>query len=176
MTNTAYASKKLSWLLIPRGLIIGVAVGVTARLWMRWISTDPEFTWGGTLGIVIGFGIFGAVQSLVRIVVSKGNRRWLVNVVRTFGVIFSLQLFLAAGASMFPTVLTGSLAVWRDRWKLWLRSILGVLSIGWMAFIIQTAIVKDFGWTIATIGRIILMAVIYIWIISSLKSTVRRFQ
>ena len=37
--------------------------GICARVWMRFIATDPEFTWAGTLFIVIGFGIAGLGQS-----------------------------------------------------------------------------------------------------------------
>ena len=45
------------------GLVGGLAWGTMARLWMRFISTNVEFTWGGTLFIVIGFGIAGLAQS-----------------------------------------------------------------------------------------------------------------
>ena len=43
----------------------GLALGVISRLWMRWISTDPEFSWSGTIFIVIAFMIFTTNQSIV---------------------------------------------------------------------------------------------------------------
>src|SRR5918994_253213 len=45
------------------GLLGGVVWGIDARVWMRFISTDPEFTWSGTLFIVIGFGVAGLGQA-----------------------------------------------------------------------------------------------------------------
>ena len=38
-------------------LLIGIALGALARIWMRLIAPDPEFTVAGTLGIVVGFGL-----------------------------------------------------------------------------------------------------------------------
>jgi len=34
------------------GALCGAAWGVAARVWMRLITTTPEFTWSGTLSIV----------------------------------------------------------------------------------------------------------------------------
>lgn len=173
MANNRDSTAKLSRVPILRGLVLGLLIGVIARLWMRWISTDPEFTWGGTLGIVIGFGIFGMVQATVRVFVENGHRKWSTNIARALGVFFSLQLFVAAGAVMFPAVLAGVLALWRDRWPVLIRNSLGVLSIGWVIFIIQTEIVHEFGLNMITVGKIILMLAIYLWIIASLKSAAR---
>ena len=39
-------------LIIPLGVVAGFLLGIIARLWMRWISTDPEFTWSGSIYIV----------------------------------------------------------------------------------------------------------------------------
>jgi len=47
------------------GLFGGAALGVTARAWMRFIADHPEFTWTGTMFIVIGFTVFGSTQALV---------------------------------------------------------------------------------------------------------------
>ena len=47
-------------LIIPAGFLAGLLGGIIARAWMRWISTDPEFSWAGSLGIVFGF-VLGAV-------------------------------------------------------------------------------------------------------------------
>ena len=35
-------------LLLVGGLVGGLLWGALARVWMRFISTDPEFTWDGT--------------------------------------------------------------------------------------------------------------------------------
>ena len=34
------------------GFALGAGWGVLARVWMRLITTDPEFSWAGTLMIV----------------------------------------------------------------------------------------------------------------------------
>ena len=39
------------------GAVAGVLWGVVARAWMRLISADHEFSWGGTLAIVAIFAL-----------------------------------------------------------------------------------------------------------------------
>ena len=44
------SSDRVSWpVVLIAGLAGGLAWGVFARVWMRFISTDPQFTWNGTL-------------------------------------------------------------------------------------------------------------------------------
>ncbi|MBI3429590.1 MAG: hypothetical protein HY050_05970 [Actinobacteria bacterium] len=160
------------FLIVPAGLVGGIFLGGLARIWMRWISTDPEFTWSGTLGIVIGFAVFGAVQSTVYTVRRKLQRSSLLLLVRVLGGIFSLQLFVAAGAVMFPTVLTVSLAVWRNKWKVWIRILLSLIGITFWVLIIYSEIVKNFGWSIATIGRILIFGMIYSAVVYALRPTI----
>lgn len=169
ITNFAINHRRL---VIPAGLLAGLIVGTVARAWMRWISTDPEFTWGGTLGIVIGFAIFGAVQGAVHIVRSKPRKRWAIILVRILGTVFSLQLFAAAGAIMFPTVLTLSLAKWRKGWYSWVRIPLAMVGTLIWLLIMKSEIINKFGWSVATVGRLALFVAIYSSIIWALKSTV----
>ena len=35
--------------LVALGALAGLTYGVALRLWMRLVSDNPEFTWGGTL-------------------------------------------------------------------------------------------------------------------------------
>jgi len=156
-------------LIIPVGLLAGLLSGVIARAWMRWISTDPEFSWSGTLGIVIGFTIFGAIQATVYVV----RKKRLAILARGIGTIFSLQLFVAAGAIMFPTVLTLSLALWREAWIPWVRVSLAVIGTAIWVLIIKSEIIDNFGWSIVTIGRILLFGCIYAPIIWALGATVK---
>lgn len=161
-------------LIIPAGFLAGLLGGIIARAWMRWISTDPEFSWAGSLGIVFGFAIFGAIQATVHTVRRKPRRNWHIVLVRILGVIFSLQLFFAAGAVMFPTVLTTSLALWRERWKTWIRVLLALSGFTFWVLIINSEIVSKFGWSLATIARILLFGIIYSAIIYALRPTVAR--
>lgn len=58
------------------GVLLGVGWGVLARLWMRMISTQPEFTWAGTL-LIIGFAaLAGLGLGLVHGARTTGRRRW----------------------------------------------------------------------------------------------------
>lgn len=165
--------QKHSFLIIPFGFVAALLGGIIARLWMRWISTDPEFTWSGTLGIVLGFAVFGAIQSTVYTVRRKPRRKWFLVSIRILGVIFSLQLFMAAGAIMFPTVLTASLAVWRGKWKIWIRVLLFLIGFTFWVLIINSEIINNFGWSITTIAKILLFGTIYTSIIYALKPTIK---
>ncbi len=58
------------------GVLLGVGWGVLARLWMRMISTQPEFSWIGTL-LIVGFAaLAGLGLGLVRGARTTGRRRW----------------------------------------------------------------------------------------------------
>ncbi len=163
-------------LVIPAGFIAGLIGGAIARAWMRWVSTDPEFTWSGSLYIVIAFAIFGAVQAMVSLIRSKPRKRWVVILARSLGVIFTLPLFMAAGSSMFPTVLFLSLSLWRKSWINLIRIFLAAIGIIIWLLIINSEIVHDFGWNIVTIGRIGLFGLIYTVIIWALNFTVRPLE
>ena len=164
--------QKRPYLIIPAGLVGGLLGGIIARSWMRWISTAPEFSWSGTLGIITVFTLFGTVQSTIYAVRRKPRRKWILILLRILGVIFTLPLFGAAGSIMFPTVLTISLAKWRNNWKSWIRVPLYLIGLSAWGQVIYLEIIKDFGWSIATIGRILLMAIIYSGIIYALKPTI----
>ena len=158
-------------LVIPLGAISGLVLGIVARLWMRWISTDPEFTWTGTIFIILAFVLFGTFHSL-SFFAREGNwSRGRLKIIRAIAIIFSLPLFSAAGSSMLPTVLTGSLALWRIDWWRWLRIFLGIVSL-----IIPANLVRgfgnDFGWGIATGGRTLLFILIYAIVIGATRATV----
>lgn len=158
-------------IIIPFGIAAGLALGIVARLWMRWISADPEFTWAGTISIVLIFVIFGATHSFVFLARENGSSRRKLNLIRLVAIFFTLPLFGAAGAQMLPTVLAGSLARWRSDWWMWVRVLLGICSVV-IPIIIIRGIGDDFGWGIATIGRALLFIAIYSAVIAATRSTV----
>ena len=65
---------------VPRaaaaGLALGGGWGVAARIWMRLITTDPEFTWSGTGFILGATGIGGLALGLMYGVRRAGRSRW----------------------------------------------------------------------------------------------------
>lgn len=156
-------------------LLGGLALGVVARSWMRWISTDPEFSWSGTIFIVLAFMIFSTNQSIVLLLRQKIRGKRSVLVVRTFGVIFSLPIFAAAGAIMFPTVALASVGTWNSSLGRRTRGVLLLLSLG-IPIKISIDIISDFGWTVATLGRILLFVFIYSLIIIATQPTVKSFH
>jgi hypothetical protein len=100
-------------LLVPAGFVLGALLGVVARLWMRWISTEPEFSWGGTIFIVGAFAVFGLTQAVALSTRLHRRGRLVRTVARAAGVVGMLPLFASAGSIMMPTVVFGGLAVWR---------------------------------------------------------------
>jgi hypothetical protein len=110
---------------ILTGIVLGFTWGVAIRLWMRYISTDPEFTWAGTGYIVGAATLVGTLLgvAIYRRSLAKGNW-WRLNGLAV------LTLGMAAGAVMIPTVLVGGLAIGRRRWPTWLRASLLVVAIG----------------------------------------------
>ena len=159
--------------IIPLGFFGGLTLGVIARLWMRWISTDPQFNWPGTIGIFVGFTLFFTAHSTVFFAVRRGWSKRATMIARLVALPFSLLLFSAQGAIMLPTVVTGSLAAWRKTWPKWIRVFLGAVSLVIPVTVVQ-GIVEDFGWSIATVGRILLFALIYGVVIAITQPTVAK--
>ena len=53
------------------GLLLGVGWGIAARVWMRLVSTVPDFSWTGTLVIVGLAALAGA--GVVRVDATRGR-------------------------------------------------------------------------------------------------------
>lgn len=102
------------------GALCGLAWGVVARLWMRFIATDPAFTWSGTLYIVGAASLAGAAMGLT-IAVRRG---WS----KVVGILALLPLGMGAGTLALPTILFGSLAARRRTLPAWARAIYAVLA------------------------------------------------
>lgn len=168
-------SKVGSGKVVLTALLSGLVLGVTARAWMRWISTDPGFSWSGTIFIVMAFTIFTSTQSIVFLLRKrfKGRKRTLL--IRTAGVAFSLPLFTAAGAIMFPTVALASVGMWNTALGKRARGILLFLSLV-IPIKISIDLISDFGWTIGSFGKILLFASIYILVIIATRPTMTPFR
>jgi hypothetical protein len=89
------------------GVLLGVAWGVLARIWMRMISTAPVFSWEGTL-LIVGFAaVAGLGLGLVRGARTTGRRRWW-----RLGVLLALPISsMAAGIMFAPAFWLGGLAL-----------------------------------------------------------------
>jgi len=92
------------------GLLLGVGWGVAARIWMRLISTSPEFSWGGTLSILLGAGIVGLALGVVHAARVRGRTGWW----RLLYLLVPL-LFAGAGLPLLPAVVLGGWGLRRGR-------------------------------------------------------------
>ena len=155
------------------GTIAAFALGVLGRLWMRLISVRPEFSWGGTLGIVIGFTIFGLTESFVALARRRRWRPWAARVARFAGIIGMLPLFVAAGGQMMPTVVFGALAVWRTDWPTIGRAACVPLAAVSVVFV-STGIVDHFGWSLRSLAGVAALLALYGAIIWGTRPTMRR--
>ena len=142
------------------GLFGGAALGVAARAWMRLISDDPEFTWGGTIFIVMAFTIFGFTQSIVAVARRRARRRWTLTVARVIGIVGLMPLFVGAGAVMVPTVVGGGLAFARVEWHRVARGICLVLAAAPVLFV-GGGLVSSFGWSLHALAGFVAMLAVY---------------
>ncbi len=134
------------------GATLGLAWGVVMRAWMRFISTDPEFSWSGTFFILAATTLAGTVLGLARLRRRSGGEGW-----------WRLSLLAlvglgAGGAVMWPTVIAWGLAFGRRRpWLL-------VVPLGLVGTAVQVPIVRDSildGWQRGSVAAVVAV-VIYV--------------
>jgi hypothetical protein len=114
------------------GLAVGLAWGVVARTWMRYISTDPEFSWSGTVAIVVLSGVSGATLALAE-ALRRAGRHWM----RRLLALPALLLFVSPGALMFPAAFFGGLAI-SGRGGRWVRATATLVALAPVAVVAQT--------------------------------------
>lgn len=119
---------------IALGLLAGATLGAVARGWMRMVSDDPEFSWSGTIFIVVAFALAGFGHAIAGAARRSRRRRWSTTG-RVVGAVLTLPLFGGAGSIMLPTVLFGALARWRSDWHPAVRGAFAVLALGVPVFV-----------------------------------------
>jgi hypothetical protein len=126
-----------------RGFALGVAWGLVARIWMRLISTDPEFSWSGTIAILVLAGIAGLSLGLIHGSRAQGRSRWWL-----LAVVMVLPLFASPGLPFLPAVFLGGLAFGR-RAMIW-RVLGGFGFAGSVALLVMftVALARLGGWRI----------------------------
>ena len=114
---------------VVRGALLGLSWGIAMRIWMRFISTSPEFTWSGTGYILGATTLAGMLLGLgwARRAKAKGN--WW----RLTG-LSMLPLGVAAGGVMIPSVFLGALALGRKNWHKAVRGVLLGIAVGFQVF------------------------------------------
>lgn len=107
------------------GFVGGAVWGVVLRAWMRYISTNPEFSWSGTLFIVGAAAMAGLVVGVLWWRHLEGGSRWW----KALG-LGVLPVFGGAGAVMLPSALLGAVGFGRTRWPLPVRAVLVAVAVG----------------------------------------------
>jgi len=106
------------WAAILSGAGLGLVWGIVARIWMRLISTKPEFTISGTAAILVIAMVFGAFVGFAFAARRRGWRRWGHYLPRGLAVAFFVPFGGFGGAPLMLTVLLATLAVTRaPRWS-----------------------------------------------------------
>lgn len=97
---------------LGRGVLVGLAWGVTARIFMRLVSTSPEFSWPGTLAIVGMSAVFWGGIGLVAGAREAQRSRWW-----RLAPLAGLLLFASPGMVLLPGAAGTAVAIgsWRRR-------------------------------------------------------------
>jgi len=99
------------WAAVLGGAGLGLVWGIAARLWMRLITTTPEFSIPGTAAILIITTVFGAWAGLAFVARRRGWRGWGHYVPRSLAVIFFIPFGSAGGLPLMLTVLVATLGI-----------------------------------------------------------------
>jgi hypothetical protein len=156
-----------SLLVLVASFLTGAVLGIVARIWMRFITTHPEFGWAGTLIIVIGFGVMLLGQAGVYLGRRSEVRPSGFVALRVLAILTLVPLATGAGAVAFPAIVFAPLAIIRTGWNRWLRMLLGVLALLPGVFVAFT-LFSDLSAIRATIGWV-WFALIYgilVWAVS----------
>jgi hypothetical protein len=118
------------WAAILGGAGLGLVWGIAARIWMRLISTKPEFTISGTAAILVIAMVFGAFVGFAFAARRRGWRRWGHYLPRGLVVAFFVPFGGFGGAPLMLTVLLATLAVTRTAMVgLWVLAVLAILLV-----------------------------------------------
>lgn len=159
------------WVAAMAGLLVGALWGVVARIWMRVISAEYEYTLNGTLSIIGIFAVFGLGQAVAAVARRSARGRKRQNLARAFAVLTAVPMGLAAGAQMFPTLVLAAVALGRTDWRRAVRVGLALLAAAPTYFVLRQ-LVDDLPLWRAILGWM-LMLVIYAPLVRALSRTLR---
>lgn len=125
-----------AWRWLAVAPVGGAVVGAVARWWMRLITDDPEFSWEGTIAIVVAFTLLAIGHAIAWTTRHRGWRRRWSTPPRVLGGVLTLPIFVGAGVMMLPTVFGAGLAIWRSDWPRWSRWVSGAVAVPIPAYIV----------------------------------------
>ncbi len=115
------------WAAVLGGAGVGLLWGAVARLGMRAISVDPEFSVEGTAFILGAFTLSGAFAGLAFAARRRGWRQWRLYVPRTLSVLAVIPL--GTGSAVIAVSFLAVLGVARKDWPEGLRIAFVVLAL-----------------------------------------------
>lgn len=118
-----------AWKAAGWGAGLGFLWGVAARVWMRFISTNPEFSWSGTAYIVLAPTLIAVLLGVAVAARPRGGRGWARTAVRIPAGVSVILLGVGAGMLMVPTIVFGGIALFRSRYPWPLRAILALGTV-----------------------------------------------
>jgi hypothetical protein len=118
------------WIAVLGGAGLGLVWGVAARIWMRLISTQPEFSIPGTAAILVIATVFGACVGFAFAARRRGWRRWGHYLPRSLVVAFFVPFGGFGGTPLMLTVLLATLALTQTAVVgLWVLAVLAILVV-----------------------------------------------
>lgn len=162
---------------IPAALLVGAATGalwgLVARGWMRFISAEHEFSWGGTMAIVAIFAIFGFGQATAAVVRRSGRSQRAQLAGRIVAIATTIPLGMAAGAMMLPSTILAAVALGREGMHRFARLTLAALAAIPTLFVLRQLVSELDVWR-AIVGWAF-MFVIYLPLVWALSRAMRPF-
>ena len=116
------------WAAVLGGAGIGLGWGAVARVFMRLISDDPEFTVPGTAFILAAFTVAGAFAGLAFAARRRGWRQRRVHLLRTLALVAVIPLSAGAGSVLLISLMA-TLGVTRNGWPRIARGVLLAVSL-----------------------------------------------
>jgi hypothetical protein len=158
--------------MVGAALGIGLVWGVLARGWMRLISTDPAYTFEGSLFITLAFGFVVGCQAIA-LLTRRRRSRAARTAGRLVGLVGLLPLFFGGGAIMLPTVVGGGLGAGQTAWPRAARMAIGLLALVPVVSVSAT-IVKDFGLGPRALVAIVALVAIYAGVVFAATASLGR--
>jgi hypothetical protein len=109
VTEATPSRRVAGWRVILVCLLAGALWGVVARVWMRIISSHPEFSWSGTLFIVMVFAVSGLLWGASEVARRGGGGR--ARVAAMLGVLSVLPIGFDQGVVMLPAIVFGAFSL-----------------------------------------------------------------
>ena len=138
---------------------------------MRVITDDPEFSWSGTLFIVVAFTIAFTAQGVALAVRRRGSARWVQTIVRPVALVLALPLGAGAGIAMLPALVTGSIAAGRTDWRWGWRVAVGTVAVA-NTVVMLPLLHTELSWGRSLVGWVT-MVLVYAVMVGVIALTVR---